>query len=249
MKKYWSLILVIALILLWQTASSLHWVNALFLPSPLEVAQIIWTQIFITGEIIPDIIATVCRFIVGYAIAVVVGITLGILMGYSDKVYNALEFIVDFFRSIPSTALFPLFLLLFGIGDEAKIAVVVWSASLIILVNTMYGVRHASKLRMLVARTLKASKLKLLTKVIIPEALPSIFAGLRIALSISMIVVIVTEMFIGTNVGLGRRIIDAQLVYRIPDMYAAIIITGILGYLLNQFFLFYERKTIHWSGR
>ncbi|HIH20405.1 TPA: ABC transporter permease, partial [Candidatus Micrarchaeota archaeon] len=76
-----------------------------------------------------------------------------------------------------------------------------------------------------------------------------IFAGLRIALSLGLIVAIVTEMFIGTTVGLGRRIIDAQLVYRVPEMYAAIILTGILGYVLNRLFLWYERRTIHWSGR
>ena len=248
-KTLHSIAVVVVLLAFWHAASALHWVNPLFLPTPVEVAETLWTQVFVTGEILPDVFATLWRFLSGYAIAVVLGITLGVLMGYSRRIYSMFEFLVDFFRSIPATALFPLFLLFFGIGDEAKIAVVVWSATLIILVNTMYGVRHGSKLRLLVAQTMKTGRWMLFRKVIIPDALPHIFAGLRIALSLGLIVVIVTEMFIGTTVGLGRRIIDAQLVYRVPEMYAAIILTGILGYVLNRLFLWYERKTIHWSGR
>lgn len=248
-QKLWSAAVVLVLLALWQTAAILHWVNPLFLPTPVEVAQTLWLQVFVTGEIIPDFIATLWRFVAGYAVAIVVGVTLGALMGYSHEVYSMFELLVDFFRSIPPLALFPLFLLFFGIGDEAKIAVVIWSATLIILVNTMYGVRHASKLRLLVAKTMKVKEWDLFRKVIIPEALPHIFAGLRIALGIGLMAVIVTEMFIGTNVGLGQRIINAQLVYRIPEMYAAIFLAGILGYALNQLFLWCERRTIHWSGK
>ncbi len=229
--------------------TALQLVNPLLAPTPFEVANTLWNQLLITGEIFPDIIATLWRVLIGYGIAIIIGITLGIFMGSSEKIYITLDPVIDFFRSIPATAMFPLFLLFFGIGDEAKIVLVIWACSLIIAVNTIYGVRNANRLRILVAKTMNTGKIDIFTKVILPETLPHVFAGLRIALSLSLVVLIVTEMFIGTNIGLGRQIIDTQLVYRIPEMYAAIILVGTIGYILNVTFIFFERRIVHWSGR
>jgi NitT/TauT family transport system permease protein len=223
-------------------------VNKLLLPTPVEVFLKL-VELFRTGDIFPDIAATLHRTIAAFLIGAFIGISVGLFMGYYKRVYSALEFIVDFFRSIPATALFPLFLLFLGIGDEAKIAAVVFATSFIVIVNTMYGVIHRSQVRTQFAKTLKIEGFNLFKKVILPDAAPHIFAGLRVAISISLIVVIVTEMFIGTTFGLGRRIIDSQLVYNIPEMYAAIILTGIIGYLINWFVLYFERKKIHWSGK
>jgi len=187
--------------------------------------------------------------LISFCIAVCTGTPLGLLMGYFDKIYYSLEFIVDFFRSVPATAMFPLFMLFFGISDKSKIAITAFACSLIILVNTMYGVKHSGKLRMIVARTLKANNFQLFTKVMFPSALPNIFAGLRTAISLSLILIIVTEMFAGTIYGLGHRILNAQLVYRIPEMYSAIILTGILGFLMNNIFIKIERRVIHWTNK
>ncbi len=239
---------IFILLVIWFMLSASDLINKLFLPTPLEVAGKL-SNLIATGEILPDIIATLYRTIIGFLIGCAIGISIGLVMGYYEKIYNSLEFIVDFFRSVPATALFPLFLLFFGIGDEAKIAVVVFASSLIIIVNTMYGVRNRSQIRTAFAKTLKLGKFDLFKKVILPDSMPHIFAGLRIAVSISLILAVVTEMFIGTSIGLGRRIMDAQLVYRIPEMYAAIILTGTIGYLINWFVLFIERKKIHWSGK
>jgi NitT/TauT family transport system permease protein len=170
-------------------------------------------------------------------------------MGYSSKVYNALEFTVEFFRGIPTTALFPLFLLVFGIGDQAKFAVTAWGAGLVILINSMYGVHLGKELRVRVARTMKIKGAALFTKVIFPEALPQIFSGFRVAISLSLIIVIVTEMFIGTEAGLGKRIIDAQLVYQTADMYVAILMTGVIGFILNKIMMLVENKMVHWKGK
>ena len=245
----YSAVFFLAAIAIWQIATALQWVNPLFLSTPFETATTLFNQLVQTRELWPDIFATLYRTITAFVIAAIAGILLGLVLGYSKLVHSSMGTAVDFARSIPATALFPLFLLFFGIGDEAKIAVGVWAASLIIMINTAYGVRHANKVRLMVARAYKLPKLETFSKVILPEAAPHIAAGLRIALSLTLIVVIVTEMFIGTNVGLGHRIIDAQLVYRVPEMYAAIIVAGVLGYLLNHLLQTAERKIIHWSGR
>lgn len=239
---------IFVVLVLWSLLSFSGIVNKLLLPTPLEVFVKL-ADLMGSGQILPDVAATLYRTISAFLIGSAIGVAVGLIMGYYKKVYDSLEFIVDFFRSIPATALFPLFLLFFGIGDEAKIAVVVFATSFIVIVNTMYGVRHRSRVRTQFARTLKITGFNLFRKVILPDAAPHIFAGLRIAISISLIVVVVTEMFIGTNFGLGRRIIDSQLVYNIPEMYAAIILTGIIGYLINWFVLYFERKKIHWSGK
>lgn len=170
-------------------------------------------------------------------------------MGYSDKIYSSFEFAVEFFRSIPATALFPLFLLFFGIDNQSKIAIVAWAASLILVINSMYGVHLGKELRIKAARTMKVKGFTLFQKIVFPEALPQIFSGMRIAISLSLIIVVVTEMFIGINFGLGHRIINAQLVFRTSEMYAAIMIAGILGYLINKIFIFFEKRIIHWAGK
>lgn len=249
MKKLFALIVPAVIVVLWQLASSLNWINPLFLSSPGEVVSTGYQQLVVTKELWADVIATLLRTLAAFVIATVLGVSLGLLLGYFKSIYSSFEFAIDFFRSIPATALFPLFLLFFGIGDEAKVAVAVWACSFVVIINTIYGVHHASKLRLMAAKTMGAKGFFLFKNVVFWEALPHVFAGLRIALSYSLVVVIVTEMFIGTTVGLGHRIIDAQLVYRVPEMYVAIIAAGVLGYLLNKGFLAIEKRVAHWAGK
>ena len=222
--------------------------NPLFLPSPIDVFKTLGI-IVAKNQINIDILVTMARTIAGFTISTFIGMLVGLILGIDRRVYNYFEFIIDFMRSIPATALFPLFILFFGVGDVAKVTVVAFSCSLIILINTAYGVMNSQKTRLLMVQMYGATRYQRFTKVILPEALPQIFVGLRTAVSIALILVVVTEMFIGTTVGLGYRIYNAQLVYRTPEMYAAILLTGILGYALNQCFVLAEKKLVHWGGK
>ena len=246
-KRYYFIIPILIL-LVWFILVTFKIVSPLFLPSPQEVFfEII--SLFSSGEILYDIGYTLYRAILGFIIACIIGIPIGLLMGYSDKIYSSLEFVVEFFRAIPATALFPLFLLFFGIGDTSKIAIAAWAATLVLVINSMYGVHLGKELRRKAAKTMNIKGLSLFQKIIFPEALPYIFGGIRIAVSLTLVIVIVTEMFIGTNYGLGHRIIDAQMVYRISEMYATILILGILGFLINKGVIFTEKQVVHWKGR
>lgn len=238
----------LVVIAIWVVITHFGLVNALFVAQPLDVLKET-ANAFFFDNLHLDVAYTFYRVAAGFVIAVLLGTPIGLMMGYSNKIYHSLEFVVEFFRSIPVTALFPLFLLIFGIGDISKIAVAAWAAGLIVIVNSMYGVHLGKELRIKAARSMNVTGLPLFSKVIFPEALPQIFSGYRIALSISLVIVVVTEMFIGTNFGLGHRIIDAQLVYRIPDMYGSILITGIMGYVLNRLLVTIERKVVHWKGK
>jgi NitT/TauT family transport system permease protein len=246
--KIYYLAAPLAILAAWAIVSGLGLVSPLFLSSPQDVL-LEAAGLLVSGAILPDIAFTLFRTFSGFLIACAVGIPLGLLMGYYDKIYNSLEFVVEFFRSVPATALFPLFLLLFGIGDGSKIALTAWSASLVLVINSMYGVHLGKGLRIKAAKAMRMRGVPLFRKIILPEALPQIFSGMRIAVSLSLVIVVVTEMFIGTSFGLGHRIIDAQMVYRIPEMYATILIAGVLGFLISKGFIYSEKRIVHWKGK
>jgi len=232
----------------WYAVSYLGLVNPVLCPPPHVVASRLWEMI-VTAEVVPDVLSTLYRMAIGFGMAATIGVPLGLLIGYVRVVYEALEFMVEFFRSVPATALFPLFMLFLGIGDTAKISVVVFSAGLINIVNAAYGVKNARHSHIAAAKSMRATNGQIFLKVILPGAMPHIFAGLRTTLSLSLILVVVTEMFIGTGTGLGERIYNAHLMFRIPEMYAAIVLTGIMGYALNKVFVHFERRLVHWYGK
>lgn len=238
----------IIFLLIWALFSYLKLVNPVLIPTPLAVT-VKFAQLFYNGEIWTDLFATLYRLFFGFALSIAIGIPLGLILGSSKRLSDSLEFLIDFFRSIPASALFPIFLLFFGIGDKAKVSVVIFSCSLVIIIYTMYGVKNCKESRIRVAKVMKADNFSIFTKVIFPESLPHIFAGLRISISIALILVVVTEMFIGTKYGIGKLIYDSHLMFRISTMYAAIIITGIIGYALNKIFLLIETKVFHWAGK
>jgi ABC-type nitrate/sulfonate/bicarbonate transport system permease component len=145
--------------------------------------------------------------------------------------------------------MFPLFLVLFGVGDRTKISVAAFGAAPVILFNVAYGVMNARKTRILAARVMGASRLRVLRDVMLLESLPQTLVGLRNGVSLALVIVVVAEMFIGSTDGLGQRVFEAQQLFNMPDMYAAIFAAGALGYGLNLLFLTIERRFVHWSGK
>jgi len=207
------------------------------------------THLFATGAIFNDLWATVLRTFYAFLIAFLIGVPLGVLLGSSVPAYRSVEFLIDFFRSTPSSALIPLFMLIFGITDINKIAIAAFAAVLVILFNSAYGVMNAKKTRVMAAKTMGISNFHIFKDVLLMESLPQTFVGLRTGVSLALVIVIVAEMFIGSEAGLGHRIIDAQQVFNIKDMYSSILITGALGYGLNVIFMSIESKLVHWSGK
>jgi NitT/TauT family transport system permease protein len=238
----------VLLIAIWWLAAKGGWVNKDLLPAPIETLRDTASNIW-SGSMTKDFVRTLVRVAYSIVIAIVAGVPVGIVLGAKAAVYRSVEFIVDFFRSTPATALFPLFLLLFGLGDLAKIAVAAFAAWLVIVFNVAYGVMNARQTRILAARSMGASSLRIFRDVIFFETLPQTFVGLRTAVSLALVVIIVAEMFIGATDGMGHRIIDAQISYSLTDMYGSILVAGAMGYGLNLALLFLERSVIHWSGK
>jgi NitT/TauT family transport system permease protein len=238
----------LAFVALWALVSSLKIIDPILLPSPLESSRALWKGVF-SGTLPHDFLRTVTRTVYSFLIAVAIAVPLGIVLGSSDKIYRGIEFIIDFFRSTPASAMFPLFLVLFGVGEKTKIAVAAFGAALVILFNVAYGVMNARKLRQLAARVMGASSLRVLIDVTFWESMPQTFIGMRSGVSLALVIVIVAEMFIGSTDGLGQRVIQSQMIFDMPEMYASIFAAGALGYSLNLLFITIERKFVHWGGK
>ena len=189
------------------------------------------------------------RTLQAFLIAAAVGMPLGVLLGSNERAYRSVEFLIDFFRSTPSSALIPLFLMIFGVSDINKVAIAAFGALLIVLFNSAYGVINARKQRVMAARVMGATRWQVFRDVLVWESLQPSFVGLRSAVSMALVIVIVAEMFIGSENGLGHRIINSQQVMNVRDMYASILSAGALGYALNVLFLVIEKRIVHWSGR
>src|ERR1700712_2074589 len=238
----------LAVFVIWDLVVRFGLIKAILLPPPWATLQALVTGLA-GGSLLTDFAVTVWRTLEAFLIAAVVGVPLGVLLGSNERAYRSVEFLIDFFRSTPSSALIPLFLLIFGTSDVNKVAIAAFGALLIVVFNSAYGVLNARKQRVMAARVMGASRWRIFCDVLVWESLQPTFVGLRSAVSMALVIVVVAEMFIGSDSGLGHRIIDAQQVLNVKSMYAAILAAGALGYALNILFLVAERKIVHWSGR
>ncbi|MDQ0083706.1 MULTISPECIES: ABC transporter permease [Variovorax] len=238
----------VVLFIVWDLVVRLGFIKPILLPTPADTIAALITGLA-GGPLLTDFAMTVWRTVQAFVIAAAIGVPLGVLLGSNEKAYRSVEFLIDFFRSTPSSALIPLFLLIFGVSDVNKVAIAAFGALLIVVFNSAYGVINARKQRVMAARVMGASRWQVFKDVLIWESLQPSFVGLRSAVSMALVIVIVAEMFIGSDTGLGHRIIDAQQVLNVKSMYAAILAAGALGYALNILFLIAERRIVHWSGR
>ena len=239
---------IVGLFAVWWLAVLGGFVDPVLLPPPQSAFASFWKGMT-SGKLGLDFLRTFERTIWSTLIAAVIAIPLGIVLGSAERLYRSLEFVIDFFRSTPASAMFPLFLVLFGVGDKTKISVAAFGAVLVILFNVAYGVMNARKTRLLAAKVMGASRLRVLFDVMLLESLPQTFVGLRNGVSLALVIIVVAEMFIGSQDGLGHSVFEAQQLFDMPRMYAAIFAAGALGYGLNLLFLLVERRFVHWSGR
>ncbi|MEV6554515.1 ABC transporter permease [Nocardia sp. NPDC051756] len=237
--------IVIALfLLLWQLAPTLGLVDEVFLP-PFSVVAQAFVDLVVSGELWTHISASLSRSLAGYAIALVVAIPLGVSIAWYKPVADFLNPILELFRNTAALALLPVFILILGIGETSKIALVVYASTFPILLNTISGVRTVDPLLIKSAVSLGLSPLRLFQKVILPAALPSIFTGLRMAAASSILVLLAAEMF-GARAGLGYLITAAQQNFQIPNMYAGIIAISLLGLAFNGLLVTLERRFSRW---
>jgi sulfonate transport system permease protein len=199
------------------------------------------------GSLLGDIAISLQRAGIAFAAAVAVAIPLGLFMGQVRPVETALDPILQVFRQTSALALYPVFILLLGLGETSKIFVIFWATLFPLLLNTTSGVKEVDPKLLEMARVYGASRLTVFRRVVLPGAVPSIFVGLRLSATTALLLLIASEM-IGANKGIGFQVMNAQYNFQIPLMFAAIVILAGLGLIANQALVALQRRLCRWSS-
>jgi ABC-type nitrate/sulfonate/bicarbonate transport system permease component len=245
MPERWTGVLFLIFLLgLWEYAVAAELLRGTSLPRPSASLVAFYNEVT-SGELLTAIGSTLRRIGIAYFIAVALAVPLGALMGASRAVYNLFEPVTELVRPIPSPAYIPIAVLLLGIGDSMKIAVVVVSCFFPILLNTYEGVRSVDRVLLDTGRTFRTSRREQLLKIILPASLPSIFTGMRISLAVALIVMTIAEMLAG-NEGIGYFVVYNQRVFRAANMFAGVFMLALVGYTLNTLFNSLSNWILRW---
>ncbi|MFS8202759.1 ABC transporter permease [Streptomyces sp. CWNU-52B] len=201
----------------------------------------VWTGERLRADVLPSMV----RLTSGYACAAVVGVALGTVIGSYRRVRAVCEPVLEFLRAVPPPVLVPVIMLFAGIGDTMKIAVIASGCVWPVLLNTVEGVRAVDSVMTETARSYGVTGAARLRHLVLPSASPQIFAGLRQALSIGIILMVISEMFAASN-GLGFTIVQFQRGFAIPDMWTGILLLGLLGFVLSVVFRLVEQRALGW---
>ena len=235
---------ILALLAFWQAGSLLKILHPVYIPRITVIFQALY-EVIASGELLQDYQVSLFRMAMGFGISAVLAIACGLLIGYSRAVFNLTEPVIEFCRPTPVSAIIPIVILLFGIGNEMKIFIVAWASFWPILVNTIDGVRGVDRVLVQTARVFGVTRWELFRKVILHAASPHIVTGMRVSVAISLIVTVIAEMLAG-NSGIGFFVLDAERSFRIPEMYAGVFSLAVVGYLVNRLFVYLESSVMAW---
>jgi ABC-type nitrate/sulfonate/bicarbonate transport system permease component len=238
----------------WQFVTTL--VEDPFFPPPSTIGSTmvdLWlsgpaSRLWLSEAVFDDVVPSLLRLLGGWAAAGAVGIALGLMLGRSEKLHDYFSPTISFLRSIPPPALLPVFLVLFPIGTPMQLATIIFGVIWPVLLNTIDGAHTLDETVVETTRSMRLSKYRFLTTVVLPAALPKIFAGLRVSLSLALILMVISELVGSTN-GIGYQMIGDQRDFAFDEMWAAIVLLGILGYVLNVLLLAVQNRVIGWHTR
>jgi sulfonate transport system permease protein len=239
-------ILPVLLITVWQLASNLDWLQSSILPSPLVIAQTL-LDLLKSGELLKNIAISLLRVLEGFAIGAGLGLIVGFIMGLSKSMERVLSLITGLLRPIPTIAWIPALILWMGIGESSKITVIAVGSFWPVLLSAIQGVRSTDPKYLEVARILEKDRATLLTKVIIPSALPSIFTGLRVGMGIAWASVVGAEL-IAASSGIGFMIMYAREVSQPDVMLVGVAAIGLTGLLIDFLLLQLQRRLLKWNS-
>ena len=252
-RKTWLLRIgpALGLLAIWQVVTmASDWV---FFPPPLKILVRLYenwfsgpmSSGFVTPEFWADVVPSIGRALAGLAIAIVVGIALGVIAGQWASAAAYIDPPVNFMRSLPKPAIVPIFLLVLGASDSMRIGLIAFGCIWPILLNTMQGVRSVDLAYRETATAFHIPTLVTFFRVILPAASPKIAAGIRVSLSLALILMVLSEWMLAMN-GLGYFLISAQRKFQVLDLWSSIVLLGLIGYALNVAFLAVERRLLGW---
>lgn len=236
-------LVLVVFVLLWQLATTIA--DDPYFPSPLKILGTVGHAWFGDGAFTSDVLPSLGRLLLGWVIAVLAGVSAGLALGRSPAVTAYFSPMLFFFRSVPATLLTPLFLVVFGLGPRMEVFMVLWGALWPVLLNTIDGARSIDDVKVETSRAFGIRGRRWVLGVILPAAAPKVFAGMRLALSVSIILMVFAEL-VGSTSGIGFRLINAQGSFLLPEMWAWIVLVSVLGYLLNFVLAQAERRALDW---
>jgi NitT/TauT family transport system permease protein len=241
----YSVITVIVFLFLWQGMVSLRLVNPFFLPSPLNVVKTL-IETLGSGELLKHGAVTLARIFHGFFWGTLVGLCLGIPAGWSKKIYEAVNPFIAATYPLPKVALLPLIIVYLGIGEMSRLVIIAMAVFYVVLINTIAGVRHIDPILVMAAQDLGAKTIQIFKKVILPGALPMVFAGIRLGMGIAFLSTVVTEMIFGDK-GLGYFLGVRGNMMDMTGIFAGLTLLGGLSILVTTFMEWVSRKTMPWS--
>ena len=236
---------LVTLLLLWQVLTIANG-ESVFWPTFTTVAGRLWETWIANPEAwVESLAPSLWRLLAGWLGAVAIGVVLGVVIGLSAKARDYVDPIVQFLRAIPPPALLPLFLVLLGIGDAMKVAMILFGVVWPILLNTADGVSSVEPLQRETGRVYRLRARDQLLRIVLPSAAPKIFAGMRVSLSIAVILMVISELYAAVD-GVGFQLVQAQRTFRTLDVWATIVLLGIIGYTLNAILAIIEGRVLRW---
>ena len=240
-----SVAMLLAVMALWWLASHQQWVSKVFLPTP-EAAAGALVEGLAEGDLAGFTLATTLRMLLGWLLASLFGVALGALIGASAAARAWLQPTLEFVRPLPASALLPLAIAVFGLSSGMVLFVVALGAMWPVLLATIHGFASVHARLQEVAQALQLSRLAFVFKVGLPNALPDILAGMRLSMTVSLIVAVVGEM-IASQSGLGQSILLAARSYRASDLFAGVILLGAIGFASNALLALAEHRLLQWQ--
>jgi NitT/TauT family transport system permease protein len=239
-----SLVILVVILAIWETASAYGLINKYFLSAPSAIAMAGW-KILLDGELFLNVAVTGYAYLVGVISACVLGAGLGLAMGWWRRFGDIVDPYVVFFSAMPRIALYPVFLMVFGIGDASRILIVFVGVLFPVLFNAYIGAKQTPKVLVDAGLVFGYSKNRLFFKIVLPASLPYLMAGFRIGVTLGMILVVVAEFF-GSSNGLGQKIAVTAQLFQTPQMYAWVVYTSVIALFIVWATDWVERRVLRW---
>ncbi|MFN3007452.1 ABC transporter permease [Mycolicibacterium wolinskyi] len=230
----------------WWLATVAGLLDPKFLTPPQKVFEQLVEGLSADGDLRKQVWPSLRRGLSGFLIGVGLGVVSGILVGSVRFLEKAFDPVLLFFRSLSILALFPVFLLFFGIGEQSKVAIVTWAAFWPVFISTVNAVKGVENILLNAARTLGAGRAYIFTRVVLPASVPNIFPGIRLAASYAFTALVAAE-YLGATEGIGIYIRSSQEGYQIPAMYSGIVVLGLIGVTLNLILAGVEKRVTAWQ--
>jgi ABC-type nitrate/sulfonate/bicarbonate transport system permease component len=236
----------LSIVAAWQLLSDARILSPVYFPSPSHALTELWHRI-LDGSALRSLEATSLRMLFGWFFASLLGIVLGAAIGSSRKARDYLEPTLEFLRPLPASAIIPVAILFLGLSDRMSVAVIAFGAIWPVLLSSVYGFSSIQPRLQEVSSALGLSRAEFIRKIAIPSATPDILAGVRVSLAISLILAVVTEMQASLP-GIGRDLFMAQRSFRSADLYAGLILLGLLGFAVNYMLVACEKRVLRWRN-